>query len=366
MSDEIKIDPEAIEQEMLSLRERLGDLEEFKRLAQKLGKLPDTPRPNKVDPVSTTISQKADTPTAPAGRLVTGPTFNGTVASLVDVYRFDSRSPYQNLRFKVRANYDGILNRVVTSIGQQRIADLNKDKVQSIYEGWVDGGKIAMAHAMIGRFRLICQFGMNVLEEAECTRLSTILHTMRFKIPEKRIERLTAAHVDAIRDKAHELDWHSIALAQVIQFELGLRQLDTIGEWTPLSEAGDSDVIWGEEKWLRGLRWEQIDENLVLRHTTTNRLQKPQDIVVDLKSKPAIMEELDWVGKRPTSGPVIICEATGLPYSSAEFRRKWRIVATKAGVPASIRNTDSVRASEKKEESKEQPKDLLSAGGVFH
>lgn len=39
--------------------------------------------------------------------------------------------------------------------------------------------------------------------------------------------------------------------------------------------------------------------------------------------------------------PVIICEATGMPYSAAEFRRKWRIVADYAGIPSDVTNMSS-------------------------
>jgi hypothetical protein len=43
----------------------------------------------------------------------------------------------------------------------------------------------------------------------------------------------------------------------------------------------------------------------------------------------------------PASGPMIICETTGYPYPTAEFRRKWRIDARLAGFPDNIRNMDT-------------------------
>jgi hypothetical protein len=39
-----------------------------------------------------------------------------------------------------------------------------------------------------------------------------------------------------------------------------------IGEWVPQSEPGTSEVISGNEKWLRGLPWPEIKVNLA-RHT---------------------------------------------------------------------------------------------------
>lgn len=170
------------------------------------------------------------------------------------------------------------------------------------------------------------------------------MRNMRFKSTEARTEPLTAAHAIAIRSKAHELDWHSIALAQAIQFELKLRPIDVVGEWVPMSDPTPSEITWGNEKWIRGFRWTDIDDKLVLRFSVVDRLKRKFDYTVDLMGLPMVRQELDSIGEIPRSGPLIICEATGRPYSNNEFRRKWRIVATKAGVPDNVRNGDSIRA----------------------
>jgi hypothetical protein len=121
-----------------------------------------------------------------------------------------------------------------------------------------------------------------------------------------------------------------------------------IGETGALSEPGVSAVIMlGDRKWLRGIVWQEIDENLILRHITSKK-QKPVEI--DLKLAPMVLEELqiligaeplivvDETTKKvtvnrhllPASGPLIINDVTGLPWSPNEYRRKWRLVATKA------------------------------------
>ena len=73
--------------------------------------------------------------------------------------------------------------------------------------------------------------------------------------------------------KAHEESMSSVALAQAFQFDCQLRQKDVIGEWVPIDEAGVSDVIDGDEKWLRGIRWEEIDLSMVLRHRASQGRQ---------------------------------------------------------------------------------------------
>lgn len=268
-----------------------------------------------------------------------------TVDDLIQVYRSHAKSPFHFLTFKVRASYDGLLKRIAKDIGDWKLREFTKDRFQRTYDSWTATGKLYMAHALVGMVRQLNNFGMAELDNADCALISGTLKTMRFRAPTKQsTEHLTDDHVRAIREEAHNAGWHSMALAQVLQFELKLRQFDVIGEWLPIAEAGASDIVFGEDSWWRGLRWEQLDKDMILHHSTSNRLQKQQEFLFDLKKFPAIMEELEWVGKIPTHGPMIVCEPTGVPYVTSEFRRKWRIVATKAGVPKHVRNTDSLHS----------------------
>ena len=102
-------------------------------------------------------------------------------------------------------------------------------------------------------------FGSTLLADKDCREVKRLLHDMRFKMPKPRTERLTADMVVAIRREAHKLGFASIALAQAFQFDCMFRQKDVIGEWVPISEPGVSEIISGNEKWLKGLRWEEID-----------------------------------------------------------------------------------------------------------
>jgi site-specific recombinase XerD len=142
---------------------------------------------------------------------------------------------------------------------------------------------------------------------------------------------------DAICAEAHRINRPSIALAQAIQFEGMLRQKDIIGEWVPIAEPGTSAVIHKGLKWLRGIRWEEIDENLVLRHVTSKR---QKEVEIRLADAPMVVAELAKV-ERKGSGPVIVNESSGRPYSVTHFRQIWRTIATAAGVPKSVRNQDS-------------------------
>lgn len=275
--------------------------------------------------------------------------FDGTLKALVNCYQTNPDSTYHKKRYAVRKNHDITLRRMVANHGHEQLADINARLLIAWHKEWSnDGQKIAIAHAFIGHLRTLFGFGATLLEDPECERLCAVLHKMRFPMPKPRTERLTADQVVAHRAKAHWRGWDTMALAQALQFELMLRQKDVIGEIVPLSEPGISATVGPKGKWITGLRLEEIDENLILRHTTSKR---GKDIEVDLKLAPMVLEELALLSKTPiarltravlpASGPLIICEVTGFPYTTAEFRRKWRVVAELAGLPKTVRSMNS-------------------------
>lgn len=274
--------------------------------------------------------------------------FDGTLRSLASCYQTDPDSTYQKLRYRTRIGYDYMIKRIIDQYGETSLGDGFREgepaegiKARTLlrwHEGWVDGSKIAFGHSMIGILRTMFGFGATLLEDKECERLCSVMHKMKFKMGKSREEVITAVQATAVRRKANEYGLMSIALAQAFQFDCTLRQKDVIGEWVPVSEPGISDVIEGNEKWLRGLRWEEIDENLILRHVTSKR---QKEIVIDLKLAPMVLEEFGRLGELPDTGPVIVSETRGRPFYAHEWRRDWRGIATLAGIPPEVYNMDS-------------------------
>lgn len=278
-----------------------------------------------------------------------------TLGKLIDAYQTDRTSTFHKLRYHVRENQKSLLRRLVASKGQVELSAIKRRDLTEWHMDWIAGDKLSIGHAFIAVIRTLCGFGSDILEDEQCLRISMILHRMKFQHPAPRTEWLTSDQANVIRDTARaHFGWPSIALAQALQFELLLRQKDVIGEWVPEIEPGESYVRHRGEKWLRGLLWEEIDAKLVLRHKTSKR-QKMLEI--DLKLAPMVIEELNMlapgaviVGEAatvvdrallPARGPIVICDTNGLPWTGNEFRRKWRKVATKAGVPNTVRNMDS-------------------------
>lgn len=278
--------------------------------------------------------------------------FDGTWGSLIDCYRSNSYSTYQTLRYPSRRNYDNILDRFKTDHGAEVLANANAITFLEWHRTAKGAeNKVATAHEMICRVRIILSFGKTLLEDPQCRRLREILSGLRFENSKPREERITHEQASAVIAAAHSMMLHSVAMAQAFAFECTFRQKDVIGEYLPASEPGvyDTADLYGNERWGRGLRWEEIDENLILRHVTSKK-QKP--IECDLRLAPMVMDELAIAAglnpangvmraDLPSTGPVIIYERSGAPYESTQFRQRWRAAARVAGVPDEVFQMDS-------------------------
>jgi hypothetical protein len=300
-----------------------------------------TSEPDEIEPTDFSISYIQDRCTAlQSEMLVWGrgglpvTEFDGTIAALVNAYQTDEDSPYKNGRYNTRGYYDILCRMLVRDIGHKRIGEVTARDLLKWHRQYAD--RVAMGHSLVGMLRTLCTFGATLLGVKDCRELKLILSDMRFKMAKPRTERLTAQQVIAIRKIAPK----SIALAQALQFEMTLRQKDVIGEWVPISEDGISAVINGNDKWLRGLDWKEIDQNWICTHVTSKR---QKEITVDLKIAPMVVEELRSLDRNafPASGPVIINEKTGLPYTTGDFRKAWRKIANSVGLPKTVRNMDT-------------------------
>lgn len=266
-----------------------------------------------------------------------------TISGLIAAYRSDPDSAYvaKEIRHGTRANYDSQLSRIDLEHGHVAVEEIHARLLKKWHEAWRgEGNHVAMAHSMIAMLRTLATFGATMLDSPECKSLKVVLGAMRFKMPKPRTEILTTTQVIAIRRKAHERGWHSLAFAQALQSSCTFRQKDVIGEWVPMDEPGEAIVTSGDEKWMRGVHWREVDGDLILRHVTSKR-QKA--VEVDLKLAPMVKEEMAYLrdGQILAGGPMVICELTGEPYRAHQFRRMWRIVANEAGVPKSVRNMDT-------------------------
>lgn len=261
------------------------------------------------------------------------------LSELIFAYKTDPDSPIRKLRYCTRQHYVRLMDRIELEHGHEGADELKARDFLRWHEQWSDNGnKIPMGHSLVGMLRTLCSFGATILDSEECLRLSTLLSKQRFQMGKSRTESLTSEQVLAIRRMAHAMGFHSVALAQALQFECMLRQRDCIGEYVPVSEPGESDVLWHGMKWLRGARWEEIDGDLNLSHVTSKKLKL---LEFPLKEAPMVMEEFERFTVLPERGPIVISEAHERPYTAANFRRLWREIANAAGIPKEVKNMDS-------------------------
>lgn len=263
------------------------------------------------------------------------------LANLIHAYKSDPMSPYREIRFVTRQNYDGLLRRWERDHGHEAIASFNGRRLKELHCEYLGtGNHVVMAHGMVGMLRTLVNYGFTMLDSQECRNVKELLSGSKFKMGKPRKSSITAEQVVAICQQAHVMGFHSIALAQAMQFSFGWRQKDVIGEIVPLSEPVEPLLIMGDWKWARGVHWREFDANLILRHVTS---KKQKAVEIDVKLAPLVLRELKLLpdGQILKGGPVIICEATGLPYTNVRFRRTWRKIAKVVGVPDDVFQMDT-------------------------
>jgi hypothetical protein len=269
------------------------------------------------------------------------------ILDLIQYYRTHDKSPYSKLTYASRGHYDAVFKMIEADHGGERISMLSIEDLEGWYRAWSAGGKLAGAYAKIKMVRLLFGFGTEVLQDNECGRLYGMLSKFKTKPPKSRRQKLERDQAEKICATARAMGRPSLALAMAFQFDGELLQKDVIGEWVPMSDPAMSSLVADEYKWIRGIRWTEIDDNFVLHHDG-NTWQA--DIVFDLRTAQLISKELkaqfgvdmdrDSRSSLPLVGPIVVNEYDQLPWDAMEFRRWWRKVADAAGLPKEVRSTD--------------------------
>lgn len=275
------------------------------------------------------------------------------LASLIGQYKTDPRSPFLHVAYHVRKNYQRLCRRIEVEHGSVRVGQITSGDLAKWRDQWSSCGP-AITHDLMRRLRAIFVFGGTVLDDQKCKSLAVAVHELHVRLPRTQRARMTVEYVLALRSSASKRGMHSIALAQSLQYECDLTQKQVIGEWVPLTEAGSSDVITDKSKWMSGIRWSDIDQNMILT--------AGKELRVDLKRAPMVMEELSRIGfPLPESGPVIVNEVTALPYAVKSFWKEWRAAADAAGIPKTVQNMSSNRRARTVPEQSREIRELRAA-----
>lgn len=267
------------------------------------------------------------------------PAFDGTVAALIRLYETDEDSPYRGVRVNTRDSYDYNLRILKRTVGGRYIASLTRKDFAAWHRSYAlpkvkDGlPRVRRAHGLMTMLRMLLGFGKSMRLDG-CRDALEVLDEMTFATPERRGAAITLAQAEAVIDKALEIGARSIALGQAAQFELGLRQIDVIGQWTE----GAGGIAHDGKRWSGGLTWADLTADRLAKRTS----KTGQEGVWNPAEYPLLVKVIAAFAEDERIGPAVIDERSGQPYRARDsYSKRWRTVADLAGIPSTVWNMDS-------------------------
>jgi hypothetical protein len=265
------------------------------------------------------------------------PRFDGTFRSLIYIYESDPESPY-NARIKrgVRRTYSFYVKRLINHIGNLRIDLQDGRDVKRWFAQWrtdPDGSDhLPRANTVLSVLKAAVSWGV-VCRLAGCRDLQAVLSELNFPHPRPRTFAPTAQQIEAARKAAHDAGSPGRALLYALIYDTTGRTFDFLGQWVPMSDKKPSAILHRGKKWI-GPHWSAIDDNLMITIKPTKTEETSEvEVVFDLAACPMITEELASIPPESRNGPLIINEATGLPYKYQTFLYAWRRDFAAAGLP---------------------------------
>lgn len=262
---------------------------------------------------------------------------DGTLGGLLKRYQSDPDSQYFSLRPRSRISYDFYIRKIINHVGGSRLDQITGIDLKKWHDVWSQKGQYIAASKM-SRAVIDAAVAYGIMTRVpECLELREVLRAAgrKLPVPKRREVVITADQVVALRKAAHAAGRPSSALAYALVFETTLRLRDVIGQWMPVDAEGISDVVNPRtgKKWF-GLRWDDVGDNNILKYVPSKTSMKTGlAVTYPLDRAPMVVEELDRLDARPSSGPIIINEKNGRPYLSEVFTSMFCRDKEKAGLP---------------------------------
>jgi len=261
-------------------------------------------------------------------KLGAAPTYDGTIKSLIDLYKHDTTSSLHRVKHSTRIrDYEPSLRILEKAVGGRRIDALRASDFIRWFDQWRQKGHRRAAGA-IKLLRVVISYGAGEKLHG-CAEARLILSDMRFEQPAPRKVAMTYEQCLAIVKASAELECPSIGFVEALKFESALRRIDVIGEWQPTPDGGPF-------RW-RGMTAGDISRDMILKVTTS---KTGVEAARDLNLMPLVQEALKAY-TIPEIGPVVIDEDTGKPYWENRYTEKFRVVRKKAEVPDYVWSMDS-------------------------
>lgn len=117
---------------------------------------------------------------------------------LIKLYQSDPLSRWHQLRYATQQNHINLLRQIDRRYGRTKLNKIKGRTLLKWHAEWLDGTKYSAARAFIKKIRVLFGFGLTILED-------------------KDTERITAEQAIAVRRRAWQCGWGSVALAQSLQ-----------------------------------------------------------------------------------------------------------------------------------------------------
>jgi hypothetical protein len=274
--------------------------------------------------------------------------FDGTLGSVIELYRSDEESGFTQIKANSKDNYEEWLAIVDRTIGARRLDCLSPKYFRGCHSRWaapeVEGSprRLRRAYGCIQMVKVVLNYGIEA-DLPHCRRLREGMEHIRFPRNPPRDETMSYSHASAFVDTCLQSGNVSMGLCQAIQWDCMLRQKDVIGEWRV---AGADYALSPGEIRQGGRVWSGLTLDLIMPgKTLTVRTSKTSQPVVHLLDEcELIMRCMPHIDRSIVNAPVAV-SSQGMPWSDHRaFGKAWARIAKLAGIPKGVWNMDS-RAS---------------------
>jgi hypothetical protein len=282
----------------------------------------------------------------PAPRLI----FDGTLASLIDLYLRNRDSPFHTLRPNTRACYEEWCKELRTRFGARRLDRILGPDLRRWYlvvrtpDGYRGPPRDRLAYGCVRQMvRILVNYGVELGIDC-CIKLDRIIEKVRLHAagPARRKQQrvaMTFAQAEAIVDaglRRGTVRHRSVALGIACQFEFGLAQIDVIGWYERAArpaEIGVGDLPTQGRIWRGGLRYEHFTSGVL--ELARSKTGVPG--VFALSDAPLVMRVLAAIPLAERSGPLTVNEH-GVPMTRRHYTDLFRELADAAGVPDAVKS----------------------------
>lgn len=302
----------------------------------------------------------ADPDSASDAQLVAN--YNGTMESAIAVYRGHTMSPFNEVKASTRKTYNDSLKVIEGTVAKRAIGRLNLIDAKRWYKEWRKPAatkpdpatgvqpppgpeRIDRAHDAISMVRQLVGF-CTALGFKDCTQFGKRLAKGEFAKGVGRDQAMTYPQAFAFVRTVLDLGnrdvipaWRalSMAIGVAAQFELGVRQMDVIGEWRQAVLETEHAIYDNDGKmWIGSFRWDTVPGWKWRLKTSKNK----SPTIFTLSDYPLLFPLLERVPHDERVGSIVKGEH-GLPVRAVMYRRWFRKYARLAGIPDQVWNMDS-------------------------